>query len=706
MFKGKSAAALMLAGGIAAASSTAHATAFQQCPATAFLVQNNVAKLYGVDVSTGYVELLADNIATNSKVNGLGFNHADAHLYGWSYEHRTVARIGSDYTVQPIPLNQPLDDNYFVGDVTVDGSAYYVYKKGNGGSHGLWRIDLNADSPDHLTPRRIIDGRELSLSIFDFAFHPNNGKLYSVTNRGDLVSIDPDTGSHSTLTTLSERGTFGAVYFDVDGNLYISRNTDGSIFRIAVDSANPTAVWYSQGPKSGNNDGARCALAPVTPSAQSQIDFGDAPDSYGTTLDNNGARHNLEGSTVFLGNSVDAEPQAWLAPNSDDASTQDDEDGVDFITDIAAGETALVALRTQGSGYLNAWIDFDRDGSFDDDEQVVAGHPVDGGSEVIAIEVPQGIGTGPTWTRWRVSGDRLIGPTGGVSSGEVEDHQVDLFGRRVTTSHYPGADSYVTLAYEDLWPEVGDYDMNDVVLYYRTTLNTVGYDNRPDERAIHSLRISGSIRAVGASLRSGFGVETTGIPRSAIDESAVTLTINGEEVQSDVLEAGAGYEDAVFIVFDDVHNYVSSTEGCRFYRTEDYCGGDALRSHFTLDIYLSGDVSPEVLSDLILNPFIFGSDARRKEVHLKDRKPTAKADLSALGTGADASFPGVNRYYQTITGLPWAMVIGAEWTHPEESHDILQAYPMFGPYVISGGLLNRDWHSVDNAAYSRLYQEQ
>ncbi|MFT7286790.1 MAG: hypothetical protein ACI87W_000899 [Halieaceae bacterium] len=120
------AVALLLLGASVAAPTTANAASFQQCPTTAFLVQSSVAKLYGVDVSTGYVELLASDMATSGKVNGIGFNYADAYIYGWSYEHRTLARIGSDYVVEPIQLASPLDDNYFVGDVSVDGSAYYA----------------------------------------------------------------------------------------------------------------------------------------------------------------------------------------------------------------------------------------------------------------------------------------------------------------------------------------------------------------------------------------------------------------------------------------------------------------------------------------------------------------------------------------------------------------------------------------------------
>ena len=39
---------------------------------------------------------------------------------------------------------------------------------------------------------------------------------------------------------------------------------------------------------------------------------------------------------------------------------------------------------------------------------------------------------------------------------------------RAFSRHYPGTDTWGTLAYEDQWPRRGDYDLNDVVVRYRT----------------------------------------------------------------------------------------------------------------------------------------------------------------------------------------------------------------------------------------------
>jgi LruC domain-containing protein len=438
---------------------------------------------------------------------------------------------------------------------------------------------------------------------------------------------------------------------------------------------------------------------------ESLIDFGDAPDSYGTTLANDGARHNLEGSAVYLGDSVDSELQANVSPGSDDATDDDDEDGVVFITDIAAGEVALVEITSVGSGFLNAWIDLDRDGEFLASEQVIDSHPISGGSEIMSLQIPENIVSGASWSRFRVSSTSNVGPTGAVADGEVEDHPVELFELRVTASHFPSATGFVTLAYEDLWPGVGDYDMNDLVMYYRTTINSASLDNNPQEQFLYSISISGQVSAVGAALHSGFGIEINGLPRSSVDQLSMSLVINGVQESGTFLEQSADYENAVFIIFDDVWDHVSAPVGCKFFRTEYQCGGSVLQSEFTLTVRVSGDIPAQVIDDPILNPFIFRSNARGREVHLKNKPPTNKADMSTFGAMDDRSNPGADTYYQTSSGLPWALVVSAEWVHPGEARDLVQTYPKFEGYVTSGGTSNTDWYKPENAVISNLYQD-
>ncbi|GAM66216.1 hypothetical protein JCM19236_3668 [Vibrio sp. JCM 19236] len=148
-----------------------------------------------------------------------------------------------------------------------------------------------------------------NIHLTDFAFHPDTEKLYGVDNNsGILYEFDPDTGTETAIGDTGETGTFGAGYFDVNGYYYVARNQDGIIYRIdlsdplKIAEGDVPAVKFADGPSSSQNDGARCANAPII-DEDSNIDFGDAPDSYSTTLASNGPRHAIDGLT-YLGTAL------------------------------------------------------------------------------------------------------------------------------------------------------------------------------------------------------------------------------------------------------------------------------------------------------------------------------------------------------------------------------------------------------------------
>jgi hypothetical protein len=161
-------------------------------------------------------------------------------------------------------------------------------------------------------------------------------------------------------------------------------------------------------------------------------DFGDAPDSYGTTLANTGARHGISAAGYSLGATVDAEVDGQ--PSVDALGDGADEDGVAFSnTRLTACEsiTATVVLTdTAGKdeAELDAWIDFDGDGAFNDPRDRIAdGVGLTPGSNAVVFtvpcDVPQSIST---YSRFRLSTTGIDTPTGPAEDGEVEDYVVEL----------------------------------------------------------------------------------------------------------------------------------------------------------------------------------------------------------------------------------------------------------------------------------------
>jgi hypothetical protein len=203
------------------------------------------------------------------------------------------------------------------------------------------------------------------------------------------------------------------------------------------------------------------------------VDWGDLPDGpYATLSANNGPSHVLSG-VAFMGKCVDAEANGL--PNSgatgDDASqttprlgacaaNNDDEDGVTFGT-LTAGATgtANVDMSAFNNGaqvcFLNAWIDFNGNGSFADaGDQIASNVQMIGGAapNAVTFAIPSVVTSSSTGARFRCSTQSNLPPTGSAPNGEVEDYMVTLvpqsrdFGDAPDTALGTGVGNYNTTA--------------------------------------------------------------------------------------------------------------------------------------------------------------------------------------------------------------------------------------------------------------------
>jgi hypothetical protein len=160
------------------------------------------------------------------------------------------------------------------------------------------------------------------------------------------------------------------------------------------------------------------------PILETNLDFGDAPDTYGTTLVSVGARHTVS-DDLRLGALVDIEDDglSTALADGDDTTGDDDEDGVTFSA-LRAGATGTATVALTGSGNVSGWIDFNGDGDFTDaGEQVVADATAGG---ALNFTIPATAKVGPTFARFRASDQIGVGATGYGGNGEVEDHPVTI----------------------------------------------------------------------------------------------------------------------------------------------------------------------------------------------------------------------------------------------------------------------------------------
>ena len=181
-----------------------------------------------------------------------------------------------------------------------------------------------------------------------------------------------------------------------------------------------------------------------------RFDFGDAPElrcddpdvvrcnTYPTTLARNGARHLVDPS-IFLGNpyvdciQIDAEMdgQPTLPADGDDNTDIDDEEGVQFLSPIVPGLPAKVSVWASVDGFVDAWIDFNHDGDWDDfGEQIFASEKVAQGNNGLIFNVPPYphaiAANAKTYARFRYSTHGGLKYSGPARNGEVEDYLVKV----------------------------------------------------------------------------------------------------------------------------------------------------------------------------------------------------------------------------------------------------------------------------------------
>ncbi len=160
------------------------------------------------------------------------------------------------------------------------------------------------------------------------------------------------------------------------------------------------------------------------------VDYGDAPNTYGTLKASVGAAHTING-TLFLGSSVDKEQDGQ--PNSTATGDGADEDGVVFLTSFEADPTrnlpAYVDVTSSGAGKVDMWLDLNRNGQFDHATEHLGGgisFNVTPGTNRLFFTIPAGTSVGSSMLRVRLSSAGLLQPTGRANDGEVEDYSVQI----------------------------------------------------------------------------------------------------------------------------------------------------------------------------------------------------------------------------------------------------------------------------------------
>lgn len=221
-----------------------------------------------------------------------------------------------------------------------------------------------------------------------------------------------------------------------------------------------------------------------------------------------------------------------------------------------------------------------------------------------------------------------------------------------------------TAAFEDLWPGMGDYDMNDVVMAYQYNVVTNA------QSMVVEVIGNYTLNAVGGSQNNGFGVEFPLLPSQVTNLKGTTLE--------------SGQDKATIILFQNMHNELS------MWNTQ--AGQSVPAKNYTISFNVTNGPLLNTFG-LSYNPFIFHTEnGSRREVHLPGKKPTKLADVTVFGTLDDATSVATNTYYLTKKGLPYAIELPINnFSYPMEGVDISKAYTHFGDWAMGSGIAFTDW---------------
>lgn len=253
-----------------------------------------------------------------------------------------------------------------------------------------------------------------------------------------------------------------------------------------------------------------------------------------------------------------------------------------------------------------------------------------------------------------------------------------------TSNLYPAAGPG-TLAFEDLWPNKGDYDFNDLVIDYQFEITTT------TSNYVEEVTATFTIKAFGASFENGFGFQlSSAIDQDDLNVSGYSLTENYITLNSNGTESGQSLP--TIIVFDNAYGQMEHPGmgiGVNTEPTAPYV------EPVTITISIDFPSNTYTLNQLDIsnfNPFLIVNMDRAVEVHLPYYPPTDLADTELLGSNEDDSNPATGKYYVTSGNLPWAINIYESFDYPIEKQDIILVHLKFAEWATSGGVLFPNWY--------------
>ena len=247
-----------------------------------------------------------------------------------------------------------------------------------------------------------------------------------------------------------------------------------------------------------------------------------------------------------------------------------------------------------------------------------------------------------------------------------------------------------TYCFEDNWPYLGDYDMNDVVIVSRIDRMT-----SKDGSKVSVLTINWELRAAGTTYDIAGAVQMDKVQTSDVANVESSHKGFGSGMfASQGLDADSPY--AVIPFFNKTEELLSASNTWKGHPAA------ATRKHITT-VTFSQPVDIASVLDSEMNFFITPKQ-RTSEIHMPGYAPTASG---IIGKG---SFLPSEPYKFFVTEgdqlknnyMMWALVIPGEFRYPAETNDIRGVYEYFMTWASSNGTEHTEWYR-ESADADKIY---
>ena len=252
-------------------------------------------------------------------------------------------------------------------------------------------------------------------------------------------------------------------------------------------------------------------------------------------------------------------------------------------------------------------------------------------------------------------------------SDEITDASEALtpLGSDKTVVFSPNNSVYGTVLFEDMYPEMGDYDMNDFVLGYR---KQYGKSDTSE-----TLEITLQIRAIGGKLPFVPGVEVKGVDVDGLE-------VNWLSSDTRLSVENVSESDASGTPVFRVNGAQNLKKGNGYFNVNLPKISQESLPYVTIILTRPLDGNPQLnIRDKDLNFFIYNTQ-NMVEIHEKNTAVTRFASNTD-----DSSFHN--------GGLVWAFRVEGYMPHTIEGYKINKVFPKISNWMTSGGATDSDWLS-------------